>query len=233
MTPEQSFLAFRTTRDPARLGEVFDQCADDLFGVALHLCRDQEEAEDAVQATFLVAIEQAPRWDGARPLQPWLLGILHREVRTLRRRARRQPQPERMALPAVAPPDLQAMTAEVRDAVHGAIDALPEPYRGVVALRLVHALPPESIAARLSRSPGAVRTQLWRGLELLRRTLPAGLGVAIGAQLFGRPALAAVRAHVLESASTSAKGAAGGGAAAAAVAGALLMKQIAIAAVLL
>src|SRR5262245_33233038 len=204
MTPEQSFLGFRTTRDPARLGEVFDQCADDLFGVALHLCRDQGEAEDAVQATFLVAIEQAQRWDAARPLQPWLLGILHREVHQLRRRARRQPQPERVELPAVAPPDLQAMTAEVRDAVHSAIDALPEPYRGVVSLRFVHALPPESIAARLSRSPGAVRTQLWRGLELLRRALPAGLGVAIGAQL-GQPTLAAVRAHVLEAASTSAK----------------------------
>ena len=226
MTAERLFLEFQRTRDPARLGQVFDLCADDLFAVALHLCRDRAAAEDAVQATFLVAIEQASRWDGARPLQPWLLGILHREVRQLRRRARQQPRPERVAVAAEPPPELSAMGAEVRAAVGSAIAALPEPYRGVVELRLVHALPPESIAARLSRSPGAVRTQLWRGLELLRRALPAGLGVALGTQLLGQPALAAVRSNVLQAARAS------GGAVVAGFTGVLLMKKVAIGAVL-
>ena len=73
---EDLFLQFRRSRDPAVLGEVFDRCADDLFAVALHVANDRAAAEDLVQATFLVAIERAERWQPLRPLQPWLLGIL-------------------------------------------------------------------------------------------------------------------------------------------------------------
>jgi hypothetical protein len=70
MTAERLFLEFQRTRDPACLGQVFDLCADDLFAVALHLCRDRAAAEDALQATFLCAIERAHRYTAGRPGPP-------------------------------------------------------------------------------------------------------------------------------------------------------------------
>src|SRR5688572_14956793 len=140
MDVERLFAEFCRTREPALLGEVFDACADDLFAVALHLCRDRAAAEDLVQATFLVAIERASRWDG-RPLRPWLLGILHREARQLRRRARRTVDRERLALPpAPEPPPQRVLAAEARRAVEGALGAVPQPYRDVLELHLVQAL---------------------------------------------------------------------------------------------
>jgi DNA-directed RNA polymerase specialized sigma24 family protein len=107
MNLEQLFQQFQRTRDPARLGEVFDLCADDLFAVALHLCRDRAADEDLVQSTFLVAIERDGRYEAGRPLRPWLLGILYREAKRLRRRPRvpdagRLPQRE-------APPPAQVV----------------------------------------------------------------------------------------------------------------------------
>src|SRR5262245_21721127 len=96
MDAESLFVEFRVTRAPAPLGAVFDLVAGELFQVALHLCRDQSEAEDVVQATFLVAMQRAERYDAARPLRPWLLGILHREAKAQRRRARRAPEPARL-----------------------------------------------------------------------------------------------------------------------------------------
>src|SRR5262245_5117581 len=221
MTAERLFLEFQRTRDPARLGQVFDLCADDLFAVALHLCRDRAAAEDALQATFLCAIERAHRYTAGRPLRPWLLGILHREVRAQRRRARRQPAPERLVQPSSPRPERAAIDAEAGHAVRAAIAAVPEPYRAVLELRLVQSLHHDGIAQRLQRSPGAVRTQLWRGIEMLRQLLPKGLALGLAAHLLGRPALAAVRAQVV-----AAAGRAAAAGTAATLVGGLLMKKL-------
>lgn len=202
MSAESLFLRFRDRREPAALGAVFDLVADELFAVALHLGRDTADAEDLVQATFLVAIERARRWDSARPLRPWLLGILHQEANTRRRRARRTPDPERLS-PVAEPPPVQTVAArETADAVARAIADVPQPYRDVLELRLVQSLPAGEIATRLRRSPGAVRTQLWRGLEMLRPLLPKGLAVGLAAELSSQPALAAVRQRIVEAAGT-------------------------------
>ena len=42
-----------------------------LWRVAAHLCRDRHDAEDAVQSSFLSAIESKDAWDGERPLLPY------------------------------------------------------------------------------------------------------------------------------------------------------------------
>jgi RNA polymerase sigma-70 factor (ECF subfamily) len=228
MDLEATFQQFCRTREPAALGAVFDATADDLFGLALHLTRDHAMAEDVLQATFLVAIERAHRWQSDRPLRPWLLGILHREVKVARRRARRAPDPARVAAKPSESPERVVLAAEVRDAVRAALGELPEPYRGVVDLHLVQALPPAAIAARLQRSSGSVRTQLWRGLDLLRQRLPQGLALGLAASVLAQSPLAAVRQRVLA-------GAAGTGAlpvAAALVFGGL-MKKLVVAAALL
>ena len=95
---DELFAKFQRTRDPAALGRVYDLVARELLHVALHLTGRPAEAEDALQATFLAAIERAERYDPARPLRPWLLGILANQVRLARGRGGREPDPDRLAL---------------------------------------------------------------------------------------------------------------------------------------
>src|SRR6187399_2406055 len=83
---EASFLAWRTGADLRALAQVFDETAPELYAVARHLARGTSEAEDLVQETFLAAIERAPSYDPARPLRPWLFGILGHAARKLRSR---------------------------------------------------------------------------------------------------------------------------------------------------
>ncbi len=230
MRAEQLFLHFRTTGDPASLGAVFDLCADELFAVAMHICRDRQAAEDAVQATFLIAIERAQRFAAGRQLRPWLLGILHREVKRARRRARRVPDAAKVRRGDEPPPPQVLQAVETDVAVRDAIANVPHPYREVLELHLVQTLPSGSIAQRLQRSPGAVRTQLWRGLEMLRRSLPKGLALGAAIECGTRPALAAVRERVMAAATT--KGAAAG-IGVTALLGGLLMKKVMVGAALL
>src|SRR5262245_11843357 len=85
-TADSQFAQFCRTRAPALLADVFDRTAPELFRVAAHLCRgDRSSAEDALQATFLLAIERADDWDAHRPLLPWLLGVLVHHVHKQRR----------------------------------------------------------------------------------------------------------------------------------------------------
>jgi len=120
-------------------------------------------------------------------------------------------------------PAAEAAAAELDERLHAALARLATPYREPLYLSLLHGLGAAEIATALGRPAGTVRTQLVRGLELLRAGLPATLVehesghfdvaaiVALAATVaasFGpaRHATAAVRAAVEASLSSTGAG---------------------------
>lgn len=193
---EARFESFRRTGDPDDLAAVYDATAPRLLRTALHLVSSASEAEDALQAAFVAAIEQRDRWDAARPLLPWLVGIVANQARLLRAKNRRTLDPDRVARTAAADPAMAASALEFTASVDAAIDRLPETYRAILVLHIRHGLPPADIAHALRRPPGTVRAQLARGLDKLRELLPAGLAGSLALTVHER-GLAAVRQEVL------------------------------------
>lgn len=193
------FDRFRRTGDPRLLAKVFDRTAAELWKVASHLCRDRHAAEDAVQGTFLVAIEAKHDWDATRPLLPWLLGLLVNRVRDLRRR-QRAPEMTRVVPPAGEhdPADLAAH-GELGGAVRDALQRVAEPYRDALERHLVHDQAAAEIAAATGVPAGTVRMRLHRGLDQLRRRLPAGFAGGAVAAVLTRESFAAMRHVVLRS----------------------------------
>lgn len=216
------FDRFRQHGDLAALGQVFDELAPRLLGLALHLLGDPADAEDALQATFVVAMQKATTFDPQRPVAGWLGGILAGEAKNLQRRERR-----RRGEPALGEPvggEDPAAVAAQRDLVarlRTSIDGLPDEQRQVLLLQLHHGLQPAEIAEVLGVPAGTVRMRLHRGLATLRGLLPAGLLAAAMATLPGR-GLAAVRAAVLQAGAREV--AVGVGSLAAIAAGGLAMK---------
>lgn len=189
---EELFARYQGRGDVGALGEVFDRTAPALLRIALHLA-PRHDAEDAVQATYLRAIEVAATWDPERPLSPWLLGILGNRVRHLRTRGRRQPDPERLAPSADAPDPLAAaQCSELDEAVAATIAELPERYRPVLRLHLLDGRQPAEIAAALAVRPATVRSRLLRGLRALRRLLPPGFAAARAPSLAALPGMRAL-----------------------------------------
>lgn len=212
--------------DVQALGELFDALAPRLLRLAVHLVGDAIEAEDLVQATFLTAIERRAGVDATRPVLPWLTGVLAHKVRQHRRRAGRVLDPARLARAEVEDPARPLERRELDGEVARAIDALEEPYRQVVLLRLRHGMAPADIAHVLERDAGTVRVQLHRGLERLRQTLPAALPASLGLVTWTPRGLAAIKAAVLEGAAATAAGAPP----ALVIGGELMGKKVAIAA---
>lgn len=191
---DRALRQFQRRRDPAALAVVFDHTAPELLALARHLCRGSTVgAEDVLQETFLTALERIDQYDPARRALPWLLGILTNRARAARRRhARDEASGGAIACRTTRSPEAAAVASELQDAVASAIERLPAPYRPVLRLHLERGMNAAEIAVTLERPAGTVRAQISRGLDALRRHLPAAL--AAGSTV---TALAPVRAAVL------------------------------------
>jgi RNA polymerase sigma factor (sigma-70 family) len=212
------FERFRTQGSTAALARVFDETAPALFAVARRIVRERADAEDAVQATFLVAIERAATWDAERPLEPWLFGILVRQLGLARRKAARVVDPQRLDTERLEDPTLDVERSELVATVAEAVQQLPEHDRAVLEPWLFDELRGSDLARRAGVTGSTLRMRLRRGLARLRRALPAGLGAtAVVLSAADRSALAHAKSNLLAAAASHGGGA---GATAAAATGA-------------
>ena len=177
------FLRFRQDADVDALTEVFNETAPVLMSLARHLVGASGDAEDVVQATFLTAIEQAEKYDPDHPLKPWLTGILVRKARRSNERRARTLELGRVELPPQADPAQRASLAEFTEALKRALAGLPPRYRSVLQPFLQDGEQPRDIARREGVPAGTVRVRIHRGLDLLRKALPAGYAGAATASL--------------------------------------------------
>jgi len=188
------FLRYREQGDYEALALVFDEAAPALLGLAVHLVRPAHGAEDLVQTTFLTAIERAPRWDSARPLYPWLAGILIHKARRWNAAEARPLDPTRLhERSGETDPAHVADHLELGASLRRALSDLPHLYRVVLEPWFERGASPAQLADELGVAPGTVRVRLHRGLERLRRVLPPGLAFGAAAIGLPKPSLAAVR----------------------------------------
>jgi RNA polymerase sigma-70 factor (ECF subfamily) len=145
-----------------------------LRRVARALVQDQEESEEALQATCLAALERAP----GPPSLAWLRRVLRsRALDSMRRRGVRSEQAFERPIESVAPSAAEiAQRLELHRALVEAVSALREPYRRVVWLRYFEGLGPSAIAVELGLPVKTVKTRLGRALRELRRRLDRRFG---------------------------------------------------------
>ncbi|MCB9879411.1 MAG: sigma-70 family RNA polymerase sigma factor [Planctomycetes bacterium] len=176
--PDRLLAHYARTGDARSLGRLFDRTAPELLRVALWLVGDRHDAEDLLQRTFVAVMQSRERYDPARRAVPWMCGVLGNLARRLheqRARTARDVPIEGVAECAGAgDPVRAARDAELAAAVARMRDALGPPYAEVLDLHLGEGLLANEIATRLGRPAGTVRTQLVRGLGLLKRHLPNG-----------------------------------------------------------
>ena len=146
--------------------------ADNVYGYARSIVRNDHDAEDIVQQVFtrmLTAIQNYE--ERSVPFSAWLLRIAHNmAIDHIRRRSSVCEEPEVMAAP-----DTPAMeTRHLREAIQDALAELPDPQREIVVLRHMAGLSPREIAERLGRSEDSVHGLHHRG----RRALQAALARA-------------------------------------------------------
>ena len=134
---------------------------DRLYRAALAILGDAQEAEDAVQDTFLKFLEKAPAELDSPPA--WLMRVLVNGCKSrLRLRWRRPTVPLWEELPAPSPEEREELEE---------LYALPPQDRAVIHLHYYEGYSTQEIAQLLHCRPGTVRSRLSRARERLRRLL--------------------------------------------------------------
>jgi RNA polymerase sigma-70 factor, ECF subfamily len=145
--------------------ELFARHWPDAYRTALLIAHDRAAAEDIAQEAFLSALRALPRFDGRRPLRPWLHRIVvNRAIDWARsRRLRREVGAD--TLPEVAaPPEADDLGLGPLAAALGRLSA---EHRAVVVMRYLLELTPGEIAATLEVPRGTVNSRLRRALDAL------------------------------------------------------------------
>jgi RNA polymerase sigma factor (sigma-70 family) len=200
MTP---VLARRLGNDRA-FERLYRKHAGDVYRYALVVLRNQADAEDVTQTTFLNAYRAFEK--GERPQKPqnWLIAIAHNVCRQRFRQAQRRPAEvgyeEELAESVV---DEDALSAED---IRRALGHLAFNQRSALVMRELEGRSYQEISEILGVSVSAVETLLFRARRALREQLEQSITcqeaeLSISRQLDGRlprSEKGALRAHLRE-----------------------------------
>jgi RNA polymerase sigma-70 factor (ECF subfamily) len=145
-----------------------------LFRVAHSVVRNQSEAEDVVQDTFVRVLEHRHKLPTVRDLRVWLVRISWNLALDRRRRIRPEQIDEFVAASLVSahlPADQALSETQQTQAVFHEMDRLPKLERQALLLSALEELDTAEIALILGRSDSAVRALLHRARARLRQRL--------------------------------------------------------------
>lgn len=156
-----------------------------LLAVARRLLRNEEDARDAVQDTFVSAFRSLDAFAGGARVSTWLHRIaVNAALMRLRTRRRKPEESIEDLLPAFLEDghharhphewrdgeDLLAQK-EDRDFVRACIDEMPEGYRTVLILRDIEEVDTTETARALGLTENLVKVRLHRARQALRGLL--------------------------------------------------------------
>lgn len=179
-------------QDMARLASGHDTALNDLmtrhaqrlFHYLIRQLRDESDAEDLAQETFVRVFQHRQKFNPTHRFSTWLYTIATNLVRDRQRWRTRHPQVSLDAenestggdlqdkLPATgATPEEKLIGGERAAAVRAAIAKLPEDLRTVILLFEYEEQSQQEIAAVLNCTPKAVEMRLYRARQELRERL--------------------------------------------------------------
>jgi RNA polymerase sigma-70 factor (ECF subfamily) len=200
------------TRDREALRHLISTNNQRLFRTAWSILKDRNEAEEAVQATYLNAFAAIDNFEGRSSLSTWLTRIAVNEalgrMRAQRRRRIRlesdgvaliETYRERLAQASAVPaPDASVAREQLRLLIERAVADLPDIFRSVFVLREVEGLSIEETAEALAIPTATVKTRLLRARRKLQQALaPEVKGALTGSFPFAGADCAALTERVL------------------------------------
>jgi RNA polymerase sigma-70 factor, ECF subfamily len=167
--------------DRAAFGQLYDRYARMVHGVLLARV-PYGVVDDLVQDVFLQALGRLRSLRDAASFGAWIAVIARNRAHDYHRRSRDEVEFDDLSVPdADDPTPARRTTAGAHPApdheaavAMAAIRSLPDTYRETLILRLVEGMTGPEIAARTGLTPGSVRVNLHRGMQLLRQKLGAG-----------------------------------------------------------
>ncbi|MBI1915117.1 MAG: RNA polymerase sigma factor, partial [Planctomycetes bacterium] len=163
---------FSARQEEAAFAVLLHRHGSMVLGVARRVLRQQQDAEDVLQATFLVLARKAGSIRKRESVGSWLHGVAYRlAVEAKGQRTRRQARERQAGTMRYKRTSCEGAWQELEEALDQALASLPKKYREAVVLCCLEDKTQEEVARQVGCPLGTVRSRLARGRELLRKQL--------------------------------------------------------------
>lgn len=169
----------------ARFEEEALPLLDQLYGAAIRMTRNTQDAEDLLQDTYARAFSSFHTFKPGTNLKAWMYRILKNTfINTYRKKQRRPLQSDddtvedwqlyeaaRHDSTGLRSAEAQALDALPNETVQAALEELPDDYREAVLLADVEGFSYKEIAQIMDTPVGTVMSRIHRGRARLRTSL--------------------------------------------------------------
>jgi RNA polymerase sigma-70 factor, ECF subfamily len=184
---DEELVARARNKDFGAFEQLLDRYEDKIFRLAYRFVRNETEAKEVLQDTFLSIWRKLDTFKGDSQFGSWLYRVAANTALMRLRAQRRHPEVSTEELPVgyldnygqvpaagenwARRPDDELQSDELRRHIQSAVDALPEIYRTVFLLRDVEGMSTEETGEILAISVPTVKTRLHRARIALRDTI--------------------------------------------------------------
>jgi RNA polymerase sigma-70 factor, ECF subfamily len=191
-TADAELVARDRARDEAAVRIIMQSNNRRLYRIARGILRNDGEAEDVVQETWVRAFTHLEDFRGDSSLATWLARIAMNEALGRLRRQRPSVDVDSLApgvleaqiiqfpLSATSEdPEKSMAQREIQHVVEHAIDELPDAFRIVFITRVIEGMNVEETAEILGLKPETVKTRLHRARAMLRENVENKIGPVV------------------------------------------------------
>ena len=175
--PENSLIQRAKKGDQDAFAMLIEEHQRYVYNLALRVLKDENEALDLTQETFVRAWTALPNFRGQSQFRTWLYRITtnlcYNRLPNLRRSLNDLGEDVLDEIPetTVHQPAHEFESGETRTHLHKAIDELDSHYKLLITLRYQNELSYEEISSTLNLPLGTVKTGIFRAKEQLRKSL--------------------------------------------------------------
>jgi RNA polymerase sigma-70 factor (ECF subfamily) len=157
--------------DPLKFRSLVEQHQSMVFSIALRVTGEYGVAEEVAQDAFLELHKSGERLESEEHVRYWLRRVtVHRATDALRGRQRRpEAAAEEWSDEQHTEVAGQRMDFGIAARLDELLGTLPENMRVAIVLRYQEEMLPDEIAALLGQPVATVKSNLQRGLQLMRR----------------------------------------------------------------
>jgi RNA polymerase sigma factor (sigma-70 family) len=181
LTDGQLLGHFIEFRDDASVAALVRRHGPMVWGACLRILRNQHDAEDAFQATFLVLMRKAASVVPREMLANWLYGVANQTSLKARATRARRHSRERQVTDMPEPTLQHDFRDDLQLVLDEELSRLPDLYRSVVVLCDLEGKTRKQAARQLGCPEGTVASRLATARRILaKRLAQRGLGVSSG-----------------------------------------------------
>ena len=168
--------------DQTAFGALVNLFSRDVYGKAFSILKNHQDADDAVQETFIRVYRALPGFRFESSFRTWLITIATRQALNFRERVAKEHESldgpdgtfEHPALRVEETQITAVLDQEARRLLREALPNLPRRQKQALTLKLQHDWKYEQIAQEMGTSVGSVKAHIFHAIQNLTRQMKGG-----------------------------------------------------------